>query len=431
MRPFTPLTQSGWEDFPALDDLFPWGSPGVKANRSWVTSPSDEILRRRWTTLVRETDPTEKGKLFKETDDRTLNSEKEALPGQPAYRRSIGQEISVRPTLMRTALRSFDRQWLIADNRVLDRPRPDLWASIEDGQLFLNQQSSHKIDSGPAVVATHLVPDTDHFNGRGGRSMPVRHPDGSSNTPVGLLPHMAGVLGAGRVAEAELAAYTVAVAGHSAFTERFAEELLTPGVRLPLTRDPALWVRAVALGREVLWASTYGERCADPGAGRPVSRIEFPLGDERQVRYLTRIGSGVPDRLRYDADTQTLHVGEGAFAPVPEAVWAYDVGGMRIVTKWFGYRKARPNSKKTSPLDDIHVEHWPQEWTRELIELLSVLRRLTDLAPAQNELLTEILAAPVVTQADLTAVGVLPVTAMSRKARLRSTDALFPEGDVT
>ncbi|MFE2493808.1 type ISP restriction/modification enzyme [Streptomyces scopuliridis] len=431
VRPFTPLTQSGWEDFPALDELFPWGSPGVKANRSWVTSPSDEILRRRWTTLVRETDPTEKGKLFKETRDRTLNSKKGPLPGRSASPLPIGQETSVRPALVRTALRSFDRQWLIADNRVLDYARPDLWASIGSDQLFLNQQSSHKIDSGPAVVATHLIPDTDHFNGRGGRSMPVRHPDGSPNTPVGLLPHLAGVLGAGRVTEAELAAYTMAVASHGAFTERFAEELLTPGVRLPLTRDPASWVRAVALGSEVLWASTYGERCADPGAGRPVSRIEFPAGDERQVRYLTSIGNRVPDRLHYDADAQTLHVGEGTFAPVPEAVWAYHVGGMRIVTKWFGYRKARPNSKKTSPLDDIHVEHWPQEWTRELIELLSVLRRLTDLAPAQNDLLAEILAAPVVTQADLTAAGVLPVTAMSRKARLRSTDALFPEGEVS
>lgn len=431
VRPFTPLTQSGWEDFPALDDLFPWGSPGVKANRSWVSAPSAESLRRRWSTLIRETDPAGKGKLFKETRDRALNSKKEPLPGQPAHSHSIGQEISVRPTLIRTALRSFDRQWLIADNRVLDFARPDLWESTQDGQLFLNQQSSHEIDSGPAVVATHLIPDTHHFNGRGGRIMPVLHPDGTPNTPAGLLSQLARALGAVRVTAAELAAYTVAVAGHSAFTERFAEELLTPGVRVPLTRDKALWDRAVALGSEVLWASTYGERCADPDAGRPAGRVEFPAGDERQVRYLTTIGNGLPDRLRYDSDAQTLHVGEGTFATVPEAVWAYDVGGMRIVNKWFGYRKASPSSKKTSPLDDIHVERWPQEWTRELIELLSVLRRLTDAAPAQSELLTAILAAPVVTQADLTAAGVLPITAASRKARQRSADALFSDEDVT
>ncbi|AXG78666.1 type ISP restriction/modification enzyme [Streptomyces paludis] len=430
-RPFTPLTESGWEDFPALDELFPWSSLGMTSNRAWVTSPSDETLRRRWTTLVRESDPERKGVLFKETDGRTLDSRKEPLPGRKAHARPIGHETSVRPELVRTALRSFDRQWLVADNRVLDRPRADLWRSAQDGQLFLNQQSSHAICSGPAVVATHLLPETDHFNGRGGRIMPVLHPDGSPNTPAGLLSQLARALGAERVTAPELAAYTVAVAGHSAFTERFAEELLTPGVRLPLTRDPALWDRAVALGREVLWASTYGERCADQDAGRPAARVDFPVGDERQVRYLTPIGTAVPDALRYNSTAQTLYVGEGTFAPVPEAVWEYDVGGMRIVNKWFGYRKAHPSSKKTSPLDKIHVESWPGEWTRELIELLSVLRRLTDLAPPQNDLLTAVLAAPVLTHADLTAAGVLPVTAASRKPRQRPDGALFAEEDVT
>ncbi|MFJ2555466.1 MULTISPECIES: type ISP restriction/modification enzyme [unclassified Streptomyces] len=429
VRPFTPLTESGWEEFPALDSLFPWGSLGTTSNRAWVSSPSAETLRRRWVTLVRETDLADKGKLLKETRDRTLNTKKAPLPGQQAHPCPIGQEVSVRPELIRTALRSFDRQWLIADNRVLDYPRSELWASLQDGQLFLNQQSSHEIDSGPAVVATHLIPNTDHFNGRGGRFMPALHTDGSPNVPPGLLTFLARVLGTERITVTELAAYTVAVAGHSAFTERFCEELLTPGVRLPLTRNRALWDRAVALGNEVLWASTYGERCTDAAGGRPDGRIEFPVGDERQVRYLTRIGDGVPDRIHYDGDTRTLHIGEGSFAPVPEVVWAYDVGGMRVVNKWFGYRKASPSSKKTSPLDDIHVEQWPQEWTRELIELLSVLRRLTDLAPAQNELLVEILAQPVLTHTELTVVGVLPVTKASRKARRSPADGLFAQGE--
>lgn len=140
VRPFTPQTQSGWEDFPALDDLFPWGTPGTKSNRSWVSDPSAEILRMRWTTLIRESDPTEKSVLFKETRDLTLTSNREPLPDRSAHRGAIAQETSVRPELIRMALRSFDRQWLIADNRVLDYPRPDLWASLQDGQFFLNQQ---------------------------------------------------------------------------------------------------------------------------------------------------------------------------------------------------------------------------------------------------------------------------------------------------
>ncbi|MEU3224368.1 type ISP restriction/modification enzyme [Streptomyces sp. NPDC006976] len=429
-RSFTPVTQSGWEEFPALDDLFPWGSPGAKANRSWVSSPSKEILRRRWATLIREPDPEAKSELFKETRDRRLGDRREPLPCRTAHSRSIGEETHSHPETVRIALRSFDRQWLIADNRVLDYPRPDLWAAIHGGQIFLNQQSSHEIDSGPAVVATHLVPDTHHFNGRGGRVMPILHPDGSPNTAAGLLPHLTRTFGGEPVTVADLAAYTAAVTGHSAFTERFTEELLTPGVRLPLTRNAELWNRATALGREILWASTYGERCADTPAGRTAADVGFPSGDERQVRYLTHIGSTVPNTMSYEPGTETLRVGEGTFAPVPEAVWAYHVGGMRVVNKWFGYRKAKPTSKRTSPLDDIHVESWPAEWTTELIELLCVLRRLTDLAPAQSALLTEILAGEVITCAELATEGVTLAPASGRKPRHRPADGLFTEENV-
>ncbi|GGP89258.1 hypothetical protein GCM10010233_00930 [Streptomyces pseudogriseolus] len=427
VRPFTPATQSGWDDFPALDDLFPWGSPGVKTNRSWVTSPSEETLRRRWARLIGEDDLTEKAKLFKETDARSLERKVSPLHGWPAHQLTMGEETSASPDLLRIALRSFDRQWLIADNRVIDRPRPELWEALKQGQLFLNQQSSHVIESGPAVVATALMPDTHHFNGRGGRSMPILHSDGSANVPANLLSYLAGELGLERVTVQDLAAYTIAVAGHTVFTEQFTEELLTPGVRLPLTRDREVWAKAVRIGAEVLWASTYGEMYANLKDARPAGNVTFAKGDLRQVRYLAHVGEVVPANLRYDSETQTLYVGEGAFAPVPEDVWAFHVGGMPVLRKWFGYRKATPNSKKTSPLDDIHVSSWPSEWTTDLIELLSVLRRLVDLIPAQRDLLSEILAGPVVTEKDLKNAGVLPVKAAARKARSNPSGEVLPE----
>ncbi|MEW2518946.1 hypothetical protein [Actinacidiphila alni] len=82
---------------------------------------------------------------------------------------------------------------------------------------------------------------------------------------------------------------------------------------------------------------------------------------------------------------------------------------MPIVTNWFGYRKARPTSKRTSRLDDIHADNRPYDWTAELIELLSLLRRLTDVADAQSELTAAILSGPVIAEADLISAGVLPV----------------------
>jgi hypothetical protein len=104
-RPFTPRTVSGWEDYPALDDLIPWGTLGVTSNRSWVTDPSADVLRERWSTLVRSVDPLVKAEQFKETRDRNLNSTRDPLPGRPGRSYSVGQEADLRPDLGSTELR--------------------------------------------------------------------------------------------------------------------------------------------------------------------------------------------------------------------------------------------------------------------------------------------------------------------------------------
>ncbi|MEU5524901.1 type ISP restriction/modification enzyme [Streptomyces sp. NPDC047860] len=189
------------------------------------------------------------------------------------------------------------------------------------------------------------------------------------------------------------------------------QQRLTLPLRAPL--DPA----APALGLLAVG------RVPDDGvdghaAGRAPGSITYAPGDPRQVRYLAPICSEVPHEMRYEAATQTLHLGAGSSGPVPEDVWAYDVGAMGILKKWFGYRKARPDSRRSSPLDDIHARQWPSEWSTELIELLTVLRRLVELAPAQGALLERILAAPLITEEVLKAAGgVLPVADKARKPR--------------
>ena len=81
--PFTPASQSGWDNFPALTDLMPWCKPGITTNRNWVLSPSQATLRRRWDRIVQERDPVTKQALFKETRDRTLEKKARRIPGSP------------------------------------------------------------------------------------------------------------------------------------------------------------------------------------------------------------------------------------------------------------------------------------------------------------------------------------------------------------
>jgi hypothetical protein len=82
---------------------------------------------------------------------------------------------------------------------------------------------------------------------------------------------------------------------------------------------------------------------------------------------------GYPRDFSWDETTETLHVGDGTFAPVSRAVWDFEVSGLRPLRSWLGYRMKKPTGKKSSPLDEVRPDKWPAEYTEELLELLWVL----------------------------------------------------------
>ncbi|MGW8439212.1 type ISP restriction/modification enzyme [Nocardiopsis sp. NPDC055879] len=420
--PFVPSAESAWDDYPALEDLFCWFSPGFTPNRNWVTAPSSKILQERWNALIHEPNENQQAVLFKETRDRTTTSIKEPLPGFPKQEKSIRTGKDECPNLTRVSYRSFDRQWIIPDSRVIDFPRRGLWAAANlNGQLFINEQHRRAIDSGPAIAFAALLPNVDHFKGsEGGRVFPMLHPDGSPNVAPELLTQLETSLGF-TVEAQDLVAYIAGITAHPAFTEEFIEELDAPGVRVPLSAEPNLWAMACELGRQVVWAATYGEAFADPAEGRPQGKIGFAPADLRRPKNLTPIGTELPAKITYipaDDGEGQIRVGEGLFGPVTERMWNYDVGGMNVINKWFSYRKDNPGGKKTSPLDDIHVDTWPMEWITEFNELLTALRRVTDIEKSQSELLDKALSGPMLTLETLRSKGVkFPEFDKDRKPR--------------
>ena len=140
----------------------------------------------------------------------------------------------------------------------------------------------------------------------------------------------------------------------------------------------------------------------------------------------------MPATIEHSSDSaeagsdDVLLVGGSRFQPVPTAVWRYDVGGKPVVRQWFGYRKREPGGRVTSELDRIIADRWSRQDTVELRELLSVLRRLTDLAPDQAELLDQVCAGPLITVEELTAAGALPVPD-SRRVLVSGLPAAEPD----
>lgn len=424
--PLTPAAAGAWDEFPALSDLMPWVAPGVKANRTWVYAPSREILRARWKRLVEESDMTTKRGLFKETRDSNLHDHKPPLPASALApsQQQIAKAGGAIPSTIRVGYRSFDRQWLIADSRVIDQPRPPLWAARSEGQCFVVEQHAQQIENCPGVVFSALIPDMHHFNNRGGRVLPMLHPNGAANVAPGLLDALGTMVGSepfsGSLPIADLVAYLAGVVAHPGYTTRFADELTTPGVRVPLTADPALWAESVALGRTVVWAQTYGDCMADAQNGRPTGNVRFPADDERRIRNFAAV-TGMPATIGYDEPDQRISLGTGTWGPVSWQVFDYDVGGKNVIRSWFNYRKAVPGGKKTSPLDHMHVDAWPGEWSSEFTDLLTLLTRLVEAETAQADLLNRIMDGPLLTMGALTEYNVRwPTVAAHRKPRFES-----------
>lgn len=177
--------------------------------------------------------------------------------------------------------------------------------------------------------------------------------------------------------------------------------------------------KATTLGREVVWLHTYGERFADPKAGRPSGppRLKEKAPTIPKGGTIPGAPEPLPDDMHYDAAKCRLHIGKGHIDNVLPEVWAYEVSGMNVLRQWFSYRKrdrTRPiigDRRKPSPLGDIQPEHWPHEYTSDLMDLLNVLGRLVALEPQQAALLNEILSGPLIDNATLKAAGALQMQA--------------------
>ncbi|WP_165766978.1 type ISP restriction/modification enzyme [Plantibacter elymi (nom. nud.)] len=294
--------------------------------------------------------------------------------------------------------RSFDRQYLIADSRLIHRPAPPIWEARIPGQIYAVELHSEYPRSGPGLSFSALIPDMHFFRGSGGgRTLPLLHPDGTANVAPGLTESLGAIHGRFLPAE-EVLFYMAGIASHPGFVETFDAELHTPGVRIPITSDPGLWNRAVELGKYVIWLHTYGDKGAHP---RGSSHVRAEQAELTLPSYDASVGTAMPAGIEYDSDLETIGLGAGRWTNVTAEVRNYTVGGSNVLDSWIGYRRADPRGKRTSPLDDLIETSWPGEGSLEFIELLSVLTQLVALQPKQEQLLADVLASPLVSRTDL------------------------------
>lgn len=418
--PFLPAATGVWATFPKLSELAGDAGSGVMPGRTWVIAPDVQSLERRWMCLIEERNPTRKADLFhphllKEgLGDRHVGKVlSDGLGTLPFRDVSVEKDTQAMLPAVRYGFRSFDRQWIIADKRLINRPNPNLWMNHSRHQVYLTALEDPAPTGGPAISFTADVPDLHHYKGSFGGRVYALYSDAATTPalPLGLLELLAQHYGTAPSPE-DVFTYIGAIVAHPGYVEQFRLDLTTRELRVPLTADPALFAEAAELGREVIWLHTYGERFIDPAKGRRHAPPRMPAGQNPIIPKAGAIpgdAARFPGTLDYDPVANRLRVGDGFIDNVSPAVWAYSVSGKQVLRQWFSYRKKnreRPihgDRRSPSPLGDIQPEGWPAEYTEDLISLLNVLGRLVALEPAQADLLDRICAGPLIAAAAVAA----------------------------
>ena len=160
---FTPGSDLAYFDWPQVSDLFPWIHSGCQVKRLWPISESRQLLDRRWQVLLT-TSTHQRSALLSQTGSRRTDSKLDNLLSDgsklpPIDLLSVGDR---HEGIERYGYRSFDREWIIADARVIDAPKRPFWDIRGAHQVFLTTLTTAKLSQGPALVAGPYVPDLDH-----------------------------------------------------------------------------------------------------------------------------------------------------------------------------------------------------------------------------------------------------------------------------
>ena len=395
--PFTPAGTGEYFSWPLLTDLMPWQHSGVQAKRGWPIAPDEDTLKRRWEGLLNADD---RAVAFREDRDRKVTrSYKGGLDSDPVAELD---ENTPHPPFVRYGYRSLDRQFIIADRRIISFARPPLWESYSDRQIYFTTLiNGEALGYGPALSATSDIPDICHFRGRGGKdALPLyRTADaGEPNITLGLLDMLSETYGHD-VTPQDFAAYLYGIMAQPAYTERFYDELGTRQARLPLTKDGALFRKVSEVGARLLRLHTYGERFIPDGEARGI----IPDGMAKCVAAVSQNADDYPDKFRYTPETQTLRVGKGEFAPVAPEVYNFQISSLNPLQSWLKYRMKDGGRLrvKSSPLDDIRPAAWTAQFTRELLELIWTLEATLAVYPEQEKLLDDVIGGELLTASEL------------------------------
>ena len=387
--PFAELAVSdGWQDWPALPDLFPTSFPGVKTSRDGFLVDVDlarlkqrvadyfnanlghEEIARRFPGVMRST---------ARFDARVVRDTllKRGRPADDGF--------------VRYAYRPFDTRWLYwdSDTKLLDEKRADYKPQVFEGNLWLVAQQKPRREWGSLQVISNL--GCLDLMDRGATCIPAWEREeglaaaGGAQRRPNLSEQVEGYLGRLGMGVEDLFHHVVAVLHDPAYRTANAGALRMEWPRIPLPGWPdadaegaaAELTASAAQGRELaalldcdadvdrvttgmlrpqlafiaVPATTDDGNMAGNDFGVTAGWGHFGQGDavmpgqgrvvERDYTAAERAALG--DAISTLGDTTfDVYLNERAYwRNIPAAVWNYHLGGYQVLKKWLSYRESK------------------------------------------------------------------------------------------
>jgi hypothetical protein len=277
----------------------------------------------------------------------------------PEKRRELAEMDNWRDYVAPCLYRLFDARYLYYHSNMIDWPRREVMRHMLAGEnlaLCVGRQGQVVgVGEWNLVFCSETIEDLNLFYRGGNVNFPLylypsadpgdlfAHHEPSERKP-NLNPRLVSALAeaygrdlsavpgtaqAGPTPE-EIFHYVYAVLYAPAYREKYSEFLRMDFPRVPFTADAGLFQKLAALGARLTALHLLKSPELDP----PACRFEGQ-GDSRSDK-------GKKAGLRHEPAEQRVYINAiQYFAPVPEAVWTYRVGGYQVCEKWLKDRQER------------------------------------------------------------------------------------------
>ena len=307
----------------SIKEAFRFNVSGMQSKRDhFIYSPDREVLAQRiqnFRSLIGEAAKT----AFHDSRDRQW---------APASAIPYDQDL-IRPA----AYRPLDRRFFYNHRAYGDFLRPELQAAWGDTNAGLYSLKSNT-SAGPGIWCHGLLPDYHSIKGsNGGYAFPFYDrragPDAHNLNPV-LVDALAEAYGTAQTPEDIFDAILCLLSAES-YTRLFAEDLEDTFPHIPFPANPAVFARAIAIGREIRGLEAFQREPAEAFRFRDFCRI---VG---QPDATTRIATVIYAEGTLSAWSHG-NIVVPAFTGVPQSVWDFSVSGYRVLYRWIDGRKDQP-----------------------------------------------------------------------------------------